>query len=222
MALLNLDRMDPDPRDTWGLTPLHLAADRLRVDVVEYFLITKEVRVNAVTADGQTGFHIATESDCREILAPFTASARVNVNAQDKKGRTGLHLAVRRGNIAMISMILHRPDLNLELTTKSGKTARVIAQKKRNQGVLDLWSEYDCVRAEKCSVARGGLRSRPDIWARRPAEIPQYFFWRSLMGSRAPGGINIGQGTDKAHCPFGWQAMSVSYLSSPDSSEAGC
>lgn len=102
---------DVNARDTFGRTPLYVAAENGRRDIVQY-LISKGAEVNAVKQDGYSPLHAAIQSRHKNIAEMLiNKGANVNLKAQD--GSTPLAIVTRNIQDAM-SRRLHAISENAE------------------------------------------------------------------------------------------------------------
>ena len=94
-----------DARDSYDKTPLYLAVQNGRADVVHY-LLKKGANPNVRDEKwGKTPFHIAAyygEITIAKLLIKYGA----NANARDASGRTPLHIAVEERNTDVIKALL--------------------------------------------------------------------------------------------------------------------
>jgi ankyrin repeat protein len=93
--LLLLARADVDASDAWGMTPLHLAAERGALEVVRCLL---QYRADARRADGlgRTPLHLAAGRG-RKAVVEELASHGADLDARDAAGRSALDHATAHG-----------------------------------------------------------------------------------------------------------------------------
>merc|ERR1712190_523177 len=86
--------MGKEPRNRYGVTPLHRASCKSRVDVV-VDLLQAHADIEARMADGDTALHWAAihSPECLKVL--LEAGARKE--ARNRKGQSALHLAAYMG-----------------------------------------------------------------------------------------------------------------------------
>ncbi|MHB9132518.1 MAG: ankyrin repeat domain-containing protein [Armatimonadota bacterium] len=103
-----------------GQTPLHQAAAKGKVDVVEHMLF-KGAHVDARTAAGETPLHIAVRNRQLEVVHVLLAHG-ADINATDHHGCTPLHLASSTGAIQIAGDLALRRDANLTVQDTAGRT----------------------------------------------------------------------------------------------------
>ncbi|MGV8118157.1 MAG: ankyrin repeat domain-containing protein [Candidatus Xenobiia bacterium LiM19] len=108
-------------RDTYGQTPLHIAAYVGNAPLVE-MLIKKGSQVNSPDKNGRTPLHLAAWGNHLEVMK-LLLSAGASPVTLDKQGFTPLHLTVSRRkdtSNAIKELISHGADINVR--AKSGET----------------------------------------------------------------------------------------------------
>ncbi len=101
-----------------GLTPLHIAAENNRVDIID--LMVDVMGIAQPVADGEGGSNNGNG---------------VIINAQDKYGWTPLHSAVHNGHLATVVKLLSLPGINVDLMNNMGKTPLHLASA-QNRGFI--------------------------------------------------------------------------------------
>ena len=94
-----------------GVTPLHVAAEKGKRNVVE-LLLAKGLHVNARNKVGATPLHLAAARGRRDVAELLLAN-RADVNVGNKYGATPLHLAAGKGNTEVVEVLLAKnADVN--------------------------------------------------------------------------------------------------------------
>ena len=97
-------------RDPEGRTPLHLAAELGKNDMVK-LLISKKANVHARDKRGQTPLHLAAIGDDKEIMVMLLKKG-AKTNIKDNKGKTPAMIARENGN-KKIAVFLQNWNLDL-------------------------------------------------------------------------------------------------------------
>jgi ankyrin repeat protein len=96
----------------YGDTPLHVACQTDRVDIVELLLTYPSVieqSLNFQNDKGNTPLHLADSLKCTQILLSHKQVIKDSVNLKNNAGDTPLHL--RWGNIEIAKLLLSDPEL---------------------------------------------------------------------------------------------------------------
>ncbi len=97
---------DPNGRNRFGATPLHMAVTARSIAVVR-LLLEGGADPNAATRTGATPLHLAAFDDSLEI-AKALAARGAKVNARNRDRATPLHMAACKGHRDMILFLLKR------------------------------------------------------------------------------------------------------------------
>jgi ankyrin repeat protein len=126
---------NPDLRDSTGITPLMLAAQKRHNEIVEY-LISQGADVNAKTTTGFTAlFHSCIQGD--DELAKILIGSGADVNARED-GITPLMIAAFKGHLKMVKLLLEN-GADSKATDNTGKlTALSMAKGESRQQILEL------------------------------------------------------------------------------------
>lgn len=160
---------DPDPRDSFGRTPLHWAVDRGELELV-VLLLERGASVTARDGAGLTPLHLASRS-ARVVLAERLLANCAPVDARTDDGATPLHFAAAAGRGPLVQLLLdHGADLNAERA--GGSTPLRAARNYRQQAVAELLAEQGASerRVESRELAELGPEQTdlPDVAAPPP------------------------------------------------------
>lgn len=143
-----LRHASPSTRDSHGLTPLHLAAERDHL-AIAMLLRDNGASPNSRTKDGRTPLHLACRYASPAIVEFLLDDAHADPNAKTGDGRTPLHYAASAavdGDEEKREVVRLLRDFKADPTVKDGKgrTARDVAQRR------DYWDVSSTLRrAEK-------------------------------------------------------------------------
>jgi ankyrin repeat protein len=107
-----------DFQDRKGYTPLHLAIQSKRLELVNLLLSHPRANVNCKDKDGNTPLWISTYLSCDEITDRLLAEKDINVNFVGGRGRfeapsTSLHHAAIRLDTVLLRQLLAMPGIAL-------------------------------------------------------------------------------------------------------------
>ena len=110
---------DVNTRDDEGSTPLYLAAENGRLQVVR-MLLEHGANVGAEDNQGKTPLHGAAKAGRVEVVRMLLEHG-ANVGAEDNQGKTPLHGAVKDGWVEVVRMLLEH-GANVGAEDNQGKT----------------------------------------------------------------------------------------------------
>lgn len=104
--------VDVNARDSWGMTPLHLAADKMKKKSVKILFKSPYIDVNIKDKSGKTPVCYAVKTGNLKLIKIFLKNEKVDFSCQTKKGQTPLHIAVKMERIDIVKlMIENKPEL---------------------------------------------------------------------------------------------------------------
>uniref|UniRef100_A0A8D2M5U7 Uncharacterized protein n=1 Tax=Zonotrichia albicollis TaxID=44394 RepID=A0A8D2M5U7_ZONAL len=156
---LNTNKADPNAQDKEKKTPLHAAALRGHLSIVE-LLLAKKGRAGAKDMDGCTPLHYATMKGNTDILKLLLASGKnKNINDRNVWRKTALHIAAEYGHGELINVLLsHGAAINA--SDSSRDTALHCACRAGHLSAVSALLSW--ARGEKANVlAVNSLRKTP-------------------------------------------------------------
>lgn len=166
VAKLLIDAGVPlETRNVWGGTPLHCAASRGSMDVVE-MLLARGSNIHATTTRAETALHLAKSADVIEFLI----EQGLKVNALDDNQDTVLHRAVARADIRACMVVLAN-QAEVDVTNLDDETPLHIAARLGHdtliQMLLNVGSNPDLVNVVGMTAADVAVKSgRARVYSR--------------------------------------------------------
>ncbi|KAI8638192.1 ankyrin repeat-containing domain protein [Parasitella parasitica] len=128
---------DPNlPHATTGLRPIHFAASRGHVDLVEYLVETSQCQVDATDKEGETALLKAAYAGHLAVVMYLVNKANANYLRQDRDGWTALHNACSFGSLSIIEFLLNQPLINVNIASKKGHTPLMNAASKGHVNIV--------------------------------------------------------------------------------------
>lgn len=125
--------------DADGWTPLHYAAKRGDVDVMQYLVETCHCDINAADRAGNTPLHQAMQYDCKDIVVYLVKHSPSIVEAKNLDDETVLHHAAFYNAWSSFEYLIRNSSLNIWAITKEpdNRTAIDIAIQKKHKRIVD-------------------------------------------------------------------------------------
>lgn len=126
--LLANDRVDVNPADFSGQTPLHIACMVGNVEVVKLLVVEANLDINRKCFDnhygGTTPLHAAVYRGHREIVELLLAQDDISVNAPDANSNTPLHLSIKksRDDKDLARLLLSKKGIDATLKNRDGQS----------------------------------------------------------------------------------------------------
>ena len=104
--------VNPDPRDTFGNSPCHYAAEDGACDILDV-LLRQKIDVNAQDITLKTPLMKATRNGKLEAVKRLIRSG-CSLNIRDKNRDTALHFAARHGSVGLVNVLIDAgSDVNI-------------------------------------------------------------------------------------------------------------
>jgi ankyrin repeat protein len=100
-----LDPKDPQPYDSYGMTPLHHAVLAGKTEVIQW-LLENGAKADILTQGGRPLLHLATIGGHTDLVSSLILSHKLNPNAADAKGRSPLHYAMTQENLSTAKALI--------------------------------------------------------------------------------------------------------------------
>ncbi|EEY18517.1 ankyrin repeat domain-containing protein [Verticillium alfalfae VaMs.102] len=109
-------------QESKGRTPLSLAAEFGRADVVRMLLATGETKVNAVSKHQWTAAHWAASYGHETVMKHLIETEAMNFSLKNKRGLTAAFLAIDKGHEGILKLLIRSNRLDLRQTDREGRT----------------------------------------------------------------------------------------------------
>ncbi|KAF7730660.1 hypothetical protein EC973_001609 [Apophysomyces ossiformis] len=118
-----------------GLTPLHIAASRGHLDIVQCLIEEYEVAVDSRDKEGETAL-LKAAYDGRFTVVEYLLSKNANVHQKDKDGWTALHNACSKGSLPIVRLLVER-GAQVNVRSKMGHTPLINAASKGYMSIIE-------------------------------------------------------------------------------------
>ena len=123
-------------RDKWGLTALHIAAERGTTEAIQLLLARDDLEANATNDRGESALFGAVRNAPHTVAERFLARGGVDVNIRDLKGYTPLYHAIRsrqRDAPDVVQLLLTHKDLKISVEDGEGERLVSLAEDERDE-----------------------------------------------------------------------------------------
>ena len=100
-------------RAKYGVTPLHLAAERGHADVVTQLLARKEIELNPLTKNGMSPLCVAAKHGHADVVSVLLDKQGIDVNQANNDAQSPLLSAVEGGHANIVDLFLANKRLKL-------------------------------------------------------------------------------------------------------------
>ncbi|KZL79970.1 ankyrin repeat protein [Colletotrichum incanum] len=138
-----IDKINTDPKDKYGQTPLLYAAKHGHEAIFRCLLDTGKVDVNSRNIHGRTPLLYATEMGHNAIARCLLETGKVNVNVRNVFGRTPLSYAAEKGHEAIVECLLETRKIDVNSKDSSGRTPLLYAAHQGHESLLGVYSKHE-------------------------------------------------------------------------------
>lgn len=139
----------PDAFTSRFSTPLIVAIERMRFELIPILLRSPKIDPNKVDRNGRTPFMWAVKGAVADSSAVelLLNDERVDVNAVDREGRTAIFSAAQDGNERMVRLLLATPKVDPNLADDAGIQPVARALQQGHKSVAEIFMASDRVKA---------------------------------------------------------------------------
>jgi ankyrin repeat protein len=130
-----------DLKDSFGWTPLSLAAKNGHEAVVKMLLETGKVDVNSKDIRGQTPLSGAAKNGYLAVVKILLDTGKVDVDSEDDISRTPLSWAAENGHLAVVKMLLETGIVDVDSEDDIGQTPLSRAAEDGQEAVVKMLLE---------------------------------------------------------------------------------
>ena len=127
--------LNPNQKNTEGLSPLFILAGRNREGAVISYFLEKGNNPTQTNKEGRTPLMNAAALNTPEVASLLLEAAN-NINQQDKEGRSALTLAIENNKIEMIDLLLSK-GADTQVLDREGNTLYHYAVKRADVKILE-------------------------------------------------------------------------------------
>lgn len=101
--------------ETNDKTPLHLAAQKGRLNLVKYFVNDREVHLDLKDKYGKIPLHLAAENGHLDVVEYFVEDKGVKLDVKDRYGMVPLHLAAQEERLDVVKYFVGEKEMDVSI-----------------------------------------------------------------------------------------------------------
>jgi len=121
-----------------GITPLILAIQYSKIEIVKMLLDNPNIDINIQDKNGHTALIHAITNNKIEIVKMLLDHPNIDINFQNKNGNTALIHAISNNKIEIVKMLLDHPNIDINFQNKNEYTALIYAIDQNNIEILKI------------------------------------------------------------------------------------
>ncbi|MFP3030404.1 MAG: ankyrin repeat domain-containing protein, partial [Wolbachia sp.] len=151
-------------KDMYGWTPLHFAASRNKLSVVE-FLFNNNANINAKDVYGNTPLHVAAQYSSNLEIVKFLLDKDISgINNITNNGWTPLHVAIQGNKLNTVELLLGR-GADIEVRDIYNQTSLDLATRKGYLDIAGILKQVQLDRKLLTIVESGGFNEAKGLIA---------------------------------------------------------
>lgn len=165
--IINKCLINVNVQDSWGMTPLHLAADQLKSKSIKVLFWTSYLNPNISNVSGKTPVFYAIKTKDLKIVKLFVQNQNVDFTVTNKKGETPLHVAVKIQCPEIISLIIENRPETIDVCNKDNMRPFEMATAANDQPIIAIFNEYfitQKMKLDKSKKKQSNKKMRKKIW----------------------------------------------------------
>jgi len=128
-------------KDAHGYTALDHAFESKCVELIEFLLSQKEVKLNDINSDGSNALHIASSKGLLGIVKLLCEQKSLEIDAVNLQGNSAILLASKKGHLATVRYLFETSKANIHLKDSEGLDAFTHAFQKHHFFVVKYLCE---------------------------------------------------------------------------------
>lgn len=152
--------IDPNMHTSNGKTPLIMACEMRRADIIELLLKHTEIEINDKLFNGKTALFVSCDLNIIDSVKALLNFDNIDINAATKEGKTPLIAACEKGNKEIVELLIDYNNqkgkksslIDINAKTNNGKTALLVSCEYSQMEIAELLFQFDDIDCDSSSV----------------------------------------------------------------------
>lgn len=136
--ILSMPNCDVNQRDPDGNTPLMIASERNRLDIVNRLLETAAVDIHQQNDSDESALLLAVDEDALNIVEGLSALSDLRINDTVKAHQTILYYACRYNKVEAVKAFLKRSDIDVNAGRKDSSPLDIAVDQRHSKVINEL------------------------------------------------------------------------------------